>query len=52
MQQSQYSQSTSPLFAKLVKNQIPFVDGHVPVPNTIGLGIELDEEIIAKYRVN
>ena len=48
----EYSQSTSPLYTSLVKNQIPFVNGFVPVPNTAGLGIELDEEVIAKYRIN
>ena len=48
----EYSQSTSPLFTSLVKNQIQFNNGFVDVPNTIGLGVELDEEVIAKYRVN
>lgn len=48
----EYSQSTSPLFTSLVKNQIAFEDGYVAVPNTIGLGVELDEDIIAKYRIN
>lgn len=47
----EYSQSTSPLFAGLVKNQIPFENGYVTVPDTIGLGITLDEEIVKKYRV-
>ncbi len=48
----EYSQSTSPLFTSLVKNQIAFEDGYVAVPNIVGLGVELDEDIIAKYRVN
>ncbi|MFJ4442860.1 mandelate racemase/muconate lactonizing enzyme family protein [Pseudomonas sp. NPDC089422] len=48
----EYSQSESPLFRKLVKNLIPLEDGHVAVPNTPGLGIVLDEEVIARYRVN
>lgn len=48
----EYSQSTSPIYKHLVKNHIPFVNGYVPVPDEPGLGIELDEEIIAKYRVN
>lgn len=47
----EYSQSTSPLYEKLVKNKIEFKDGYVEVPNTPGLGIELDEEIIEKYRI-
>jgi len=47
----EYSQSTSPLFKDLVKNQIEFKNGYVKVPTTPGLGIELNEEIIKKYRV-
>jgi L-alanine-DL-glutamate epimerase-like enolase superfamily enzyme len=27
------------------------VDGRVPVPDGPGLGIELDEEVLARYRV-
>ncbi|WP_420744736.1 mandelate racemase/muconate lactonizing enzyme family protein [Photobacterium damselae] len=48
----EYSQSTSPLFTSLVKNQLQFNDGFVAVPNTVGLGVELDEALIAKYRVD
>lgn len=48
----EYSQSTSPLFTDLVKNRIPFENGYVTVPDCIGLGVELDEEIIEKYRMN
>lgn len=48
----EYSRSDSPLFTKLVKNLIPFKDGYVEVPRTIGLGVELDEDIIAQYRLD
>ncbi|KEJ93558.1 mandelate racemase/muconate lactonizing enzyme family protein [Synergistes jonesii] len=47
----EYSQSTSPLFTRLVKNRIPFVGGYVTVPDCIGLGVELDEDLIDKYRM-
>ena len=47
----EYSRSTSPLFTSLVTNMIPFEDGFVTVPDTPGLGVELDEELIAKYRI-
>lgn len=47
----EYSQSTSPIYTSLVKNQIQFKDGFVEVPNDFGLGVILDEEIIEKYRV-
>ena len=46
----EYCLRPSPLMRKLVKNLPPLVDGHVPVPNGPGLGIELDEEIIQEYR--
>lgn len=47
----EYSQSTSPLFTKLVKNLIPLEDGYVKVPDTIGLGVELDETLIELYKI-
>lgn len=47
----EYSQSTSPLYKYLVKNQIQLDNGYVNVPDLPGLGIELDEEIINKYRL-
>lgn len=47
----EYSQSTSPLNLMLVKTPIVFKDGYLEVPKGPGLGIELDEEIIKKYRV-
>lgn len=47
----EYSQSNSPLFTKLVKNRIQFENGYVKVPDCIGLGVELDEELIEKYRM-
>ena len=47
----EYSRSTSPLFTDLVKNMIPFEDGFVTVPDMPGLNIELDEEMIRKYRI-
>ncbi|MGF7184117.1 L-alanine-DL-glutamate epimerase-like enolase superfamily enzyme [Desulfitispora alkaliphila] len=47
----EYSQSNSPLFTKLVKNILPFENGYVKVPDTVGLNIDLDEEIIEKYKI-
>ncbi len=47
----EYSQSNSPLFLDLVKNRIPFENGYVTVPDCIGLGVELDEDMIEKYRM-
>jgi L-alanine-DL-glutamate epimerase-like enolase superfamily enzyme len=47
----EYCLRPSPLMRKLVRNLPPLVDGRVPVPRGPGLGIELDEEIIAAFRV-
>ena len=47
----EYSQSTSPLFTKLVKNRIPFEDGYVTVPDCIGLGVELDDSLVKEYNM-
>ncbi|WP_199911801.1 mandelate racemase/muconate lactonizing enzyme family protein [Dongshaea marina] len=47
----EYSQSSSPLFTELVSNRLPFENGYVRVPDTPGLGIELNPEVIEMYRV-
>ncbi len=47
----EYCLRPSPLMRKLVRNLPPLVDGRVPVPQGPGLGIELDEEVIAEFRV-
>jgi len=48
----EYCLRPSPLMRKLVSNLPPLVNGRVPVPTGTGLGIELDEDIIAEFRVN
>lgn len=48
----EYSQSNSPLYRDLVKNKIPFENGFVTVPDTVGLGVVLDEDLLDKYRMN
>jgi L-rhamnonate dehydratase len=35
----------------LTKQQFPVLDGDIGVPEEPGLGVELDEAIVAKYRV-
>ena len=35
----------------LTRQRFPVIDGDISVPEEPGLGIELDEEIVAKYRV-
>lgn len=47
----EYSQSTSDLNQFLVKTPIEFENGYLTVPKGAGLGIELDEAIIEKFRI-
>lgn len=48
----EYSQSNSPLYRDLVTNKIPFENGFVHVPDVVGLGVMLDENLLDKYRMN
>ncbi|MGN6674946.1 MAG: enolase C-terminal domain-like protein [Thermomicrobiales bacterium] len=35
----------------LIREPLAFADGHVAVPHGPGLGVELDEDAVAQYRV-
>jgi L-alanine-DL-glutamate epimerase-like enolase superfamily enzyme len=35
----------------LTKQSFPVIDGDISVPEEPGLGIDLNDEIVAKYRV-
>jgi L-alanine-DL-glutamate epimerase-like enolase superfamily enzyme len=48
----EYCLRPSPLMRHLVRNLPPLIDGRVPVPQGPGLGIELDETIVERYRVS
>ncbi|ARD47942.1 mandelate racemase/muconate lactonizing enzyme family protein [Sporosarcina sp. P33] len=48
----EYSQSDSPLFTSLTGSLPALENGNIRVPDCIGLGVELDEELISKYRIN
>jgi len=43
--------SSASLLNKLCKNRIEMTDGYLPVPEGPGLGVEIDEKMVAKYRV-
>jgi len=47
----EYCLRPSPLMRRLVSNLPPLVDGRVPVPDAPGLGVELDEDVIAEFLV-
>jgi L-alanine-DL-glutamate epimerase-like enolase superfamily enzyme len=47
----EYCLRPSPLMRQLVRNLPPLVDGRVPVPAGPGLGIDLDEQVVERFRV-
>jgi L-alanine-DL-glutamate epimerase-like enolase superfamily enzyme len=47
----EYCLLPSPLMRTLVRNLPPLVYGPVPFPQGPGLGIELDEAVVERYRV-
>jgi L-alanine-DL-glutamate epimerase-like enolase superfamily enzyme len=48
----EHTVSTSPLARDLVRNPVEFKDGYVTVPaDRPGLGVEIDESVLEKYRV-
>ncbi|MGC9349842.1 MAG: mandelate racemase/muconate lactonizing enzyme family protein, partial [Anaerolineae bacterium] len=47
----EYNVSTASLLNQLCKDPIRMEDGALPVPDRPGLGVEVDEQVVAKYRV-
>lgn len=47
----EYSVAPSPLRESLTRETFPVEEGQVAVPQAPGLGVTLDEEIVARYRV-
>lgn len=47
-----FSPNRDPIFWNLLANRGDFVDGHLVLPTTPGFGWELDEDFIARYRVD
>src|SRR6516165_1099334 len=47
----EYCVEQGALRKSLTKQTFPVIDGDIPVPEEPGLGIDLDEAIVAKYRV-
>ncbi|MCH7740124.1 MAG: mandelate racemase/muconate lactonizing enzyme family protein [Chloroflexi bacterium] len=46
-----YRDSVDPMHGKIYKNTIQIKDGNVFAPNLPGLGLELDRDVLAEYRV-
>lgn len=47
----EFSTSYGPLSRKLVKQPLRMIDGYLPVPNGPGLGVEVDDATIERYRI-
>jgi L-rhamnonate dehydratase len=47
----EFNTSQGPLSRELVKQPIVLADGHLDVPSAPGLGVEVDEQVIDKYRI-
>lgn len=47
----EYCVEQGPLRQTLTKQRFPVIDGDIRVPEEPGLGVELDEAVVAKYRV-
>ena len=48
---TEYTRAPSPLAQDLVHHDIAFRDGQLHLPDTPGLGVELDEAVVETYRV-
>jgi L-rhamnonate dehydratase len=47
----EFNTSQGPLSRQLVKRPLTLTDGYLDVPNSPGLGVEVDERVIEKYRI-
>ena len=45
----EFDRNLNPLRDELLTERIAMVDGRVPVPQGPGLGIEIDEAVLARY---
>jgi L-alanine-DL-glutamate epimerase-like enolase superfamily enzyme len=47
----EFNTSQGPLSREMVKHPLRLVDGHLHVPDAPGLGVEVNERTVEKYRV-
>lgn len=47
----EYCVEQGPLRQTLTKQKFPVIDGNISVPEEPGLGVELNEDVVAKYRI-
>ena len=49
---TEHSLSSSPLARDLIAHDMRFADGMLHLPLAPGLGVELDEDVVSRYRVD
>ena len=49
---TEYTRATSPLARDLARHTMEFSDGHLHLDDTPGLGVTLDDDVLAQYRVD
>ncbi len=47
----EYNVSSASILNNLCVQKIEMVDGYIPIPDGPGLGVEVDEDMVARYRV-
>lgn len=47
----EFSTSYGPMSRELVKEPLRMIDGYLPVPEGPGLGVEVNDEVIERYRI-
>jgi L-alanine-DL-glutamate epimerase-like enolase superfamily enzyme len=47
----EFNTSTGPLSRDLARNPIQLRDGFLDIPDGPGLGVDVDEEVVARYRI-
>ena len=48
----EYDRSSHPFRLDLIRDGIEFTDGFVKVPDTPGIGVEIDRKILDKFQIN
>ena len=48
----EYDQSSHPFRLDLIHDGVVFKDGFVQVPDAPGIGVEVNRDILEKYRIN
>jgi L-alanine-DL-glutamate epimerase-like enolase superfamily enzyme len=48
----EFNTSQGPLSREIVRNPLKLEDGYLRVPEGPGLGVEVDDQTIQRYRIN